>query len=1193
MAQPQEPKLVWIRPASPPPLYSPTSLENLGWNLTPDQEWDPDMPGLLQQYDSDEDDSSEDEIPKAGFKYKKVCDKVRPVNRQIPEHQKPRRQFPEDPLLNLPYLPFHPPNFVPSSKITNERMEELAIDQHEDLWPEERKLLQYVLLLNERSIAFEESERGTFRSDYFSDYIIPVIEHEPWIEKNIPLPQGHKEEIISLLKEKIKAGVYERAHTAYRSKWFCVKKKEGGLRIVHDLQKLNGVTIRDSAVPPIIEEFVEEYAGRSVYTVLDMFWGFHARVLDVHSRDLTAFQTPLGPFRLTSLPMGYCNSPAEFQSTMMFLLQDEIPEVAGVFIDDIPIKGPPTCYLRPDGTEDTLVKNPGIRRYIWEHLHDVHRILHRIGEAGGTVSAKKMQICKKDVKILGHHCSSKGREPVDERTQKIMNWPTPINLKEVRGFLGLCGTVRIWIQDYSQISAPLTYLTKKGVPFSWGPEQEQAFIQLKKRVSSTPALRPIDYRCGRPITMAVDTSIHGIGFILYQEDEQGRRVPARYGSLPLRINAEHYGQSKLELYGLMKALERFRAYIAGIPDLTVEVDAASIEGMLEHPDVHPSAIINRWISKIKFFDCHIIHVPGAKHIGPDALSRRRFTSEDEGSTDTDPEEWEDADWRQRLKPPEEAKEETPPKEFMYASSNSSESTLSEDSLETPPNNSDQDIFISLPSPQQPLLLPFPFPKMEDVAFSDSEHRTVYAAIALHAKSEEDLTHILRYLVTQEMPDFDSEKEQKQFKNRASQFFLQGAHMYRHQPGHPPQVVIFPKDRRKEILCEMHEESGHHGIWAVEQQTALRYYWPGMRDQIKHHVRSCHTCQVRSTKKMHIPITISHPPCLFSKVYLDVMKMPLARGKQWLIGCRDDLSGVTECEAIARDQAKIIARFFLERIILRYGIVLEVVTDNGPSFCKEFADLLKSFGIRHIKISPYNSQANGVVERGHYNIREALVKMCNGDLSQWPLLVPAATYADRITIRRATGFSPYYLLHGVHPLMPGDLSDATFLVTDFRPGMTTTELIAARTRQLLRLPEDVARARNILKKSRFRSKEAYENKFARRLRLESYQSGALVLIRNSPIENSVSIERKTANRYMGPYRIVRQTQGGSYILEEMDGSLLRHHVAAYRLIPYVLRQDLDAWATELDIDSDRGSNSDPSENGDQESDTSSPSVTSAI
>ena len=114
---------------------------------------------------------------------------------------------------------------------------------------------------------------------------------------------------------------------------------------------------------------------------------------------------------------------------------------------------------------------------------------------------------------------------------------------------------------------------------------------------------------------------------------------------------------------------------------------------------------------------------------------------------------------------------------------------------------------------------------------------------------------------------------------------------------------------------MHEESGHYGVWVVEQQVSLRYYWPGMKAQIKHHVHSCHTCELRSTKKTHISITVSHPPSLFSKVYLDVMSMPLAQGKRWLIGCRDDLSGVTECKAIARDQAKVIARFFLKRILL--------------------------------------------------------------------------------------------------------------------------------------------------------------------------------------------------------------------------------------------------------------------------------------
>ena len=77
-------------------------------------------------------------------------------------------------------------------------MADLGIDNHDELWPEEQRLLQYVLLVNQRSIAFDEDEQGTFCQDYFSDYIIPTVDHEPWIEKNIPLHQGNHDELINL-----------------------------------------------------------------------------------------------------------------------------------------------------------------------------------------------------------------------------------------------------------------------------------------------------------------------------------------------------------------------------------------------------------------------------------------------------------------------------------------------------------------------------------------------------------------------------------------------------------------------------------------------------------------------------------------------------------------------------------------------------------------------------------------------------------------------------------------------------------------------------------------------------------------------------------------------------------------------------------------------------------------------------------
>lgn len=1029
---------------------------------------------------------------KFALKYKTVDKKVRPVPMMIPEDMKVKRSFPSDPLGNLPTLPQKAPMFVPTDKVTRERMEKLEEGMSKDLSEEERCLLKHVILINEKSIAFDENERGTFRRDYFSDYKIPVIDHTPWMDRNIPLPKGYVNEIIRMLKEKISAGVYEESQSPYRSRWFCVKKKNGELRIVHDLQKLNQVTMRDSGVPPILDEFVEAYAGRSIYSVLDMYWGFYARIMDPTSRDMTAFQTPIGPLRIVSLPMGFTNSPAEFQACMTFILQEEIPDVAGVFIDDIPIKGPESKYVLEGGQEERIPGNPGIRRFVWEHLNDLHRILHRIGQAGGTVSGKKMQLCLPDVEIVGQKCSSKGREPTDSKIKKVLDWPRPRNSTEVRGFLGLCGTVRIWIKDYSQIARPLAKLTRKDEDYVWGKDQQKAFEKLKDLVTKAPALKPIDYRCDRPVVLSVDSSIHGIGFILSQKDEQGMKVPARYGSLPLTTVQARYAQSKLELYGLMRALWHYRIFIVGVSKLIVEVDALSIKGMLNRPDIQASALINRWIEAILMFDFELIHIPGERHKGPDALSRRGFTRK-------------------------EKEEEVVPEIWL------------------------DDLALMAEARRQP----------------SGDSRQVF--MSSRNGSDEELDQILRYLVTRELPEMDSGRQSKRFMQNAARFFIEEGNMYRTRSGHPPQKVVFPPSHRRNILENLHEGIGHRGEWAVWEALRLRFYWPRMRKDMEEHIQSCHTCQLRNTKKMHIPVGVSLPGRLFQKVYLDVMKMPEAQGKNWIVACRDDLSGTTEGRAIASDNAKTLAKFFKEQIIYRYGAVGEIVTDNGPSLKGEFAQIVKEFNVHHIRISAYNSQANGVVERGHFNIREMLVKMCQGNIGQWPSLLPAALYADRITTRRATGFSPFYLLHGTHPLLPCDLAEATFMVTDFKPGMSDIELLAARTRQLLKLPGDVQRAASILKKSRFQSKEAFERKFGRRMIEKEFLPGEPVLLRNNQLEDTVSIARKVDNRYMGPYQVVRQTRGGSYILAEMDGTPLRTTVAAFRLIPYVRRKTLDRWA----------------------------------
>ncbi|THU76708.1 hypothetical protein K435DRAFT_606803, partial [Dendrothele bispora CBS 962.96] len=81
------------------------------------------------------------------------------------------------------------------------------------------------------------------------------------------------------------------------------------------------------------------------------------------------------------------------------------------------------------------------------------------------------------------------------------------------------------------------------------------------------------------------------------------------------------------------------------------------------------------------------------------------------------------------------------------------------------------------------------------------------------------------------------------------------------------------------------------------------------------------------------------------------------------------------------------------------------------------------------------------------IRESLIKACDGRLSRWPDLLPIAVFSDRITIRRQTGFSPFYVLHGLHPLLSFDLMEASFLVDGWSKNMSDEELLALRIRQI--------------------------------------------------------------------------------------------------------------------------------------------------
>ena len=378
--------------------------------------------------------------------YKPIAKKVRLVLAPLEEEYHVLCWLPDEPLAGLMPLLTNPPDFAPGQRFTQECANVLDLDSAQWLWPEEVKLVQWMVLNHETTFAWTTTERGRLDDWYFPLVKIPTISHIPWILRYIPIPPLSWDQAIQIIKDHIVSGVYKPSTAAYQSRWFCVLKQDGKtLQLVHDLQRLNTVTIQDSLVPPFVEHLAELFSRYTVYGMMDLFARYDQHLLHVDSRAMTMFNSPLGPHHLTTLLMGHTNAVQIYQAHMAFILQDKIPHHTMPFIDDLLVKSEMSWYQRPDSSYKTIPENLGIRLFIWKHLTVVHRILQCLQNINTTVSAKKFILAALDATIVSHKCTFEGRVLHEAKIQKIREWLECENLTQVHRFLGSCGVLWIFI----------------------------------------------------------------------------------------------------------------------------------------------------------------------------------------------------------------------------------------------------------------------------------------------------------------------------------------------------------------------------------------------------------------------------------------------------------------------------------------------------------------------------------------------------------------------------------------------------------------------------------------------------------------------------------------------------------------------------------------------------------------------------
>ena len=129
-----------------------------------------------------------------------------------------------------------------------------------------------------------------------------------------------------------------------------------------------------------------------------------------------------------------------------------------------------------------------------KHQHDIilDRVLLRLREKGITLKINKCSFYVNSVNFLGFIFDKDGVRPNTDKIRAIIDAPTPVIVKQVQSFLGLCNYYHRFIRNFSTIFAPMYKLLKKNIHFTWGKEQEIRFNFVKRLFKCTKLLRLFD-----------------------------------------------------------------------------------------------------------------------------------------------------------------------------------------------------------------------------------------------------------------------------------------------------------------------------------------------------------------------------------------------------------------------------------------------------------------------------------------------------------------------------------------------------------------------------------------------------------------------------------------------------------------------------------------------------------------------------
>ncbi|XP_052080712.1 uncharacterized protein LOC127718696 [Mytilus californianus] len=231
-------------------------------------------------------------------------------------------------------------------------------------------------------------------------------------------------------------------------------------------------------------------------------------------------------------------------------------------------------------------------------------------------------------------------------------------------------------------------------------------------------------------------------------------------------------------------------------------------------------------------------------------------------------------------------------------------------------------------------------------------------------------------------------------------------------------VVLPQKYRAIVLELAHDIplSGHLGIKKTRDRILHHYFWPGMFEDVAMYCKSCHVCQLRSTKGKSAKVPLVSIPSIdvpFRRIAIDfVGPLPVTERKnRYILVIVDCSTRYPEAVALRSQDAETVVDSLME-VFSRVGFPEELLSDQGSNFKSSLMlEVCRLLTVEKKVSSVYHPQTNGMCEKFNGVLKRMLKAYASLEPKTWDKYLVYVLFAYREVPNDTTGFSPFELLYG--------------------------------------------------------------------------------------------------------------------------------------------------------------------------------------